>query len=397
MSFTLALARESPTPDVALSFQDALKTILERSQELEVSRQKLRAQESRALPSKLHMLPDLKMTTSIGAASKVESNLNLFRFGADQAEKRSQDALVEQARASLDTETLQAEDDAISTLLLWISASNKLAVLERFASSKQHYAEIADQRFQRGLIARQEKEKLEIDLENQRSRLVDAKVSFISASARLEEKLGHTKVAKNWPWINQWSGTPKLELDVSRVPSVRSAMAFAQAQDEVRVQRERQLFPSLDAGFDYIYSGGLFGSASGETGWTATLTLSIPLFQRLTSLSEMQAQSADFAAAEAEETLARRNALSEYQSAKNSFSVQLSGALARQKTLGVAKNLFNDARKRFELGRASANDLAIDEARLIETELNLNTAWQDAHLSWTDYCHSVGLLAGSCF
>ena len=56
----------------------------------------------------------------------------------------------------------------------------------------------------------------------------------------------------------------------------------------------------------------------------------------------------------------------------------------------LAEHLFEDNRQRFKMGRATANDLAVDQNRLLEAELLAVDGWVNAHLSLVKLCHALG-------
>ena len=94
-----------------------------------------------------------------------------------------------------------------------------------------------------------------------------------------------------------------------------------------------------------------------------------------------------------------RNAGAEIESYKVAFTQARESAAAREKTAQLTQSLFTDNLQRFRLGRASANELAIDQQRLLETEILEVEGWTTVHLSFVRLCHALGRTMradGSC-
>jgi outer membrane protein TolC len=132
------------------------------------------------------------------------------------------------------------------------------------------------------------------------------------------------------------------------------------------------------------------------TGTSAMITLSFPIFDRLTGWGRFRSHAQAQAAADAGLEQVRRTARSDWESSRFSFETALGTALAREKTVSVAQRLFQDGLRRFRSGKATANELAIDRDRELRSELLSVQGWASAHVEFTRYCHAQGKSVLSC-
>jgi outer membrane protein TolC len=81
---------------------------------------------------------------------------------------------------------------------------------------------------------------------------------------------------------------------------------------------------------------------------------------------------------------------------REAFRTSVSAALARERTLAMSRKLFQDGLKRFRAGRAAANELSVDQARLLDSELFAVQGWSAAHLAYSRLCHALGVSVWQC-
>ncbi len=94
--------------------------------------------------------------------------------------------------------------------------------------------------------------------------------------------------------------------------------------------------------------------------------------------------------------LIKRKARQDFESAKRGFDLALASALARDKTASLSRKLYQDNLLRFRKGLANANELALDQRRLYESELSAIKGWNSAHTQYSKLCHSVGRRIREC-
>jgi outer membrane protein TolC len=256
---------------------------------------------------------------------------------AASAEEKNQSTLV-------DDTVLKVEDQAVHALVAFIQAKREVDVVRRILQIREDSLRISRERFSRGLMASQEVDKIAVDRGNDESRLRDTEIKALAAEGDLINLLGHANVALDWPWREKIERPAKLlaaeEADLSRRPDWAAAEEKVRATDERANQSWGKILPSLDAGVNYGYFRN-DGNARLMTGnphgseWSANLTLSIPLFDRLDRYGTYQAASRAKSIAELELERVRRAAGGEWRAARASMGLALQTARIRVETLAT--------------------------------------------------------------
>lgn len=394
------------------SFDQALDAIVERSTNITAQQANLGAQRARNVPIRLAFLPSVSLdgartttkpegvSPTTGQSAQGTARLNLFRFGADVSNWRAATS-DELAQASLlDAEVLRAERNGVEALLNQIQNQLEVEVLKRIVESQTGLYRITRERYARGLTPLQETQKIEVDLENAEARARDAEIQLHQSTATLAMALGHANIELQWPWDERFEhldvqGLVSRKLNLEQVPAFRSARHQAEAEDRRVARNFSQIFPTLDGSFAYGYTKPTPG-VSWQQGWTGVLSVSVPLFDRLTNISNYREQAFTRTRAEAQLEQARRDASAEYEASSKAFEIALRSALSRNRTLKLSRSLYQDDLRRFRAGRVNANDFFVDQNRLFTSELQAIRGWSAAHLAFVRYCHSLGMRAAHC-
>jgi outer membrane protein TolC len=152
------------------------------------------------------------------------------------------------------------------------------------------------------------------------------------------------------------------------------------------------MFPSLDFNVSYGY----FQSTVSGPQYSTGLVLTVPLFDRLQNYGAYAAQADVATQAELEVERIRRLARREWDSAKGALPLAIETALARDKTLVVARGLYEDNVRRFERGLIEANGLSVDQQRLLQSEQLAVRGWATAHGTLARLCFARGLRIKEC-
>ncbi len=411
-AFALDPVKTDPAPNQtpALSFAEAYERILGRN--LDIQTQKLNVEASRAkkLLSVGAFTPSLSLVgnevrdsitdprTRESAALALKANL--FSSGTDFAALKAANRDIDASEETLKAQGLKAEDDAVSTLINFIARSRQRDLISQIVTIKQDTVKIAKERYNKGLLPQQEVDKIQIDLDNSQARLIDADINLAAARASVSASLGaFQNVNLDWPWkgaIVSGPRTETLDFKLENRPDFRASLQSLEAESWRRHAARSQLLPSLDLIASY---GSNDLSVKDQRDWSAMLTLTIPIFERFQGYSVARLQTLKKQQAEIQRELITRAAGVEIESYRVGFVQSRESAIARERTAKLTKRLFNDNVQRFRLGRADANELAIDQARLLETEILEVEGWSSAHLSFVRLCHALGrnvTATGSC-
>lgn len=413
---TSRLVQANEAEPGTISFEVALQTILTRSTQIQVQSENANSIKETNRPSRYFLAPTVSAnaktssaytsTTPISQGSQsveLQAGVNVFRFGADYKtfkaainDENQQDSLTANV-------TLQAEDQAVQALVTSIQRRLEREVLSQQVEVRKEALSIAQQRFERGFLSEQEVQKVLIDLENARSRATEGELLSIQADAVLKDLLGSTNIQILWPWktrFSHWKVEDFIQahpLDVTKRPDWKSADYHLSAEDDRTSKNYRLMLPSLDASlvygyYHYNYNAGVPNGPA----WLSTLTLTLPLFDRFTNLSNARAESAIERQAEIQRVEIERTALSQYEAARDSFKTLIHSAQDRESTLLKSKNLYRDSLRRFENGRSDTNELLIDQTRALDSELLAISGWAEAHTALSTLCHNLGQKLSEC-
>lgn len=397
-----------------LPFNEALDRIVDRSVSVGKERANLESLEGRNLPSHLSLLPSLTVNArskrdglNPGFTNRREGvegvlEMNLFRFGSDIAGMKAANREEEGQKLAIDDAILKTESDGVKNLVAFVQGSLELEIQRRFVTIRESSVQIAKARFDRGLLASQEVDKVSVDLENTLARLRDLEIEFARTKADLLVLLGEDDVEKAWPWRASLDKAPEKafrtsDRDLTQRPDWRAAERRLEGADYRKNQGWGKIFPSLDLNLSYgtfrtETSQGLTNSPE----WGAMAQLTIPLFDRLVNYGNYQSLVGQRAAAEVELERVRRVARGDWQAATEAIGHALTTARAREKTVNLARSLYEDNLKRFKQGLANANELIIDQERLYQSELLAVRGWGGAHVQFARFCHSLGRRVSGC-
>jgi outer membrane protein TolC len=405
---TAAVAAPAAAPEAApiaqgpsqqFTFESAYQGIIDRSLRLQAQRLELDASEYRKTRQWSTFSPRFDVSYSDTSAGDSYSRLqgaalnarvNLFRSFGDVNGLRAADKNIEGTREKLLVERQNAEDDALQILATYIARVAQREIGEKTVQLKADSARIARERFDRGLLPMQEVSKVTIDLDNARAALADTLIQETDARAKLISALGSDQVKAEWPWKEVISNGLQIEnaaLVLEARPDWRAALASVAEEKYRTKQTFGTLLPSLDFTASY---GSADLSMSSRRDWNAIWTFSMPLFTGFQDYAAYKIQSVSQRQAEVRLELLKRQATIEIENLRVTHLRARETAIAREKTAKVTEQLYADNQRRFQMGRANANDLELDLNRLLNSQLLEVDGWLAAHLTLAKLCHGHG-------
>src|SRR5262249_658451 len=138
--------------------------------------------------------------------------------------------------------------------LTLIQRKQTVEALRRSEESLKGFLKIAEARFAKGLLPREETEKVTLDAANAEARRADAEVQLNLARAAVEDGAGHPNVKMEWPWARNFSEAQVKKLleesssssSVQGRPDLRAARASVEAEDFKHRALFRTMLPSVD-------------------------------------------------------------------------------------------------------------------------------------------------------
>lgn len=392
------------------SFSQALSEMVDKNVDVQVQLTNLRAADAQVWASWGAFSPTLSLLAqqqNVSGAGSVQSSANysfqaysavstwnLFRSGADLAGLRTAQYNYRSQTAGLDQAVLAAEEKAGLALLDLILNKMTVDVYRRSESSAQHLLEIAELRFNKGLLSREEMDRVALDASNAQANRADGEILFNNSVLAVESLLGRHDVRLVWPWekalaienVQKMLAEVK-QSDLEDRPDWRAAHTAVIREDQHSRQLYRSMLPTVDANFaqSEVHLPGQL-----QAGWSSTATLTIPLWSGLHDYSAYRVQVESKYAADARLGQVQRDAEGGVRTAQTNFKIAYQQFQVRSKNLLRAKHVMEQDEARFRMGRSDANELNLDLTRVTTAELLAIQGIRQAHQTYMELYHAFG-------
>ena len=396
----LAAFAEEPTE---LDFASAYSAILQRSLRIANEQWNVQAADARVTVKRAAFLPTFTGSLSqtndnvaytplqVSNEASLTAGINVYRYGADTAALDGAKDDFRKENENLANEYLGAEQEAVEAIVLAIQRKRQKDSVAKIAQIKSEAYEVAKQRYKRGLLPILEVEKSGIDLENSRTRLKNSDVALSSANSALTVLLGHARIHDDWPWqkmLKNLANSDQLHFNLDGRPDYRSAQQAVFAESSRLSQYHRQMYPSLDFSFSF---NDINFNQSDVRDYETGLTLTFNFFNQLQDYNAYQLQKVTLGQAEVHLETVKRQAEAQVEMLRRQFQQQLDAVRSLDRTLEITRRITEDSMERFRMGRATVNDLSIDQSRLLETEILDTDSWAATHTAYASLCHACGL------
>jgi len=396
-----------PASGHAMTFSEAVKTIVDRNPDVAIQRSTVAATADGNLSSRLGWLPTLSLEAShaktdmYGLESTRQgvggtASLNLFKFGADAAAFNAAGSEVATQEKLLEDTLIRTEAEAVATIATLLQGEMEVEVSKEILGTREEALEIARERYKRGLLAQQEVDKFSVDYDNAKARLSDSEVSLATSRADLEALLGNADVEREWPWKEILVKKKFEGLDYQQRPDWLAASEKVAAARSRRNEALGKLFPSLDLGLTYGYYVNRGGMDVTGTEWRGQIGVSIPIFDKFENLGSYRASMETEKIAEWQREKIKRVAKNELDSLAKSYDIAIATAQLRDKTMATSRRVYKDNLARFKRGLVSANDLFLDQDRLLDSQVNQIRGWASAHTTFAKLCQAAGRRLDAC-
>lgn len=393
-----------------LSFEDALNSAVKKIEEVQAKESELRSAESSRTQSQMRFLPDLSLTgtySEIGAdldnryvarGYGLRTKWNLFRFGGDYYYYKANDYATTSLRWDLQATKIRMEETISSRALDYISSHLETEIRKKVTEAQRNFFNVAEKRYSKGILSRQELDQITIDLKNTEARLTDSQLAEFQAKEALKVYMPGTDIETAWPWVSPLKKLIKkpLSFKVQNHPEWHTLQNKSEAADYSMKSKFSEMLPSLDFSLIYGNERSVATNDLWTPQWVGAVTLTIPLFSRLENYTAYRISAESKIRSELDLQRSQRDLEAQWKVSENDFRAQLESALVREQTLKISNSLYQDNLRRFQAGRSTANDLLNDQERLYQSELLSIQAWKAAHSSYIRLCHALGQLVSDC-
>ncbi|MCK5073909.1 MAG: TolC family protein [Bacteriovoracaceae bacterium] len=390
-----------------LDFKDALDEILKRDTTIPPADEASNAARIQGLSKKLNFLPSVSVGHYRTKTYRMESEtdnfslkgkVNIFRFGADVASMQAADANFTASTWNIDEAVLTAEAKAVNVLLDNIEKFLRLEILEKMVAVKRSSLETTRLRYRKGLVASQEVQKIQVDLNNANARLRNMEVSYETSRANLIAILGHDDIEHAWPWKSflgekKYVNIIKDDFVISSRPDYKKAHAIVQSNEYKVKEIKRSFFPKIDFSYSYDFMDNRSMKAYERT---AMLSITMPLFDNLSNYSSYRLQRASLVRSRYDLERIKRDVQTGWNLKRKVFGRIYETVISRDSTLKLSRKLYQDNFNRFQKGRITVNDLFVDQNRLLDSENLSVEGWGSIHRAFINLCHAKGMRINHC-
>lgn len=318
--------------------------------------------------------------------SRLGVDLNLMKFGSDVAGYRAARFSKNAQLARKDLKQLDLEREVAELIFRFIVARSEEGFYKRSLGLKEKALTIAQEKYRRGqtpqqdvLRARLERDQSELGLADRRESLLELRDQLIILTGvRNFQNL-------RWPFLHQ------VEKKAVEPAPPANSLDLRVIEEEFKSARQKYYssklgyFPKLDFSTSWA-APGLGVSAKGD--WQAQLTLTIPLWDQLSSYAQTRQYLAEARILEVKLERLKRSVSVKNDSLAERLEVSRAAAKRALESLQSMQSLLDDSLKRFEIGRASLNDLFLDENRFLQAETSAQSALANFHRRLVEACHS---------
>lgn len=323
--------------------------------------------------------PELKAfsQTQLGLSAQ----LNLFQFGKDYYLYQSRKTATQAQKIEFNEKSIAIENQYLGLLFKNIYLRKKIEYYQEIETLKRKTLKVAEQRFDRGNLARQQVEKVTIDLNNFESQKLNLEKE-LDENELLVKKFDLQSFERVWPFVDFKETTFQKITSDSSAQFKKMQLESEQANQFTAAVKSGYL-PSLDlSGRYYKY----MEDSHLPNQWEMNLVLTWKLWDnfsyRLSYLDAFKNQIS---------TETRLAQLNRIQPEQNQFYFnQLESSQKKLKksfsSLNKLNDLYQDTERLFSQGRLTVNELFQDQQLLMETRINFENDVYDFHQSLLNYC-----------
>ena len=387
-------------------FKSDLQKVLEDNPTVQMQLSNIRISESATLSKKLYWTPSVSALLSRGwaegspadiDASAAVVKLNVYKFGSDSKALQSAENDLKKQNVQLSNVKQDLETKVAGIIFQIIRLQNVLEIQKKNLNLKIESQRVATERFRQGQLPSQELSKVKIDVDSSRILVQQAELKLIDAASQLKSIADYNIEETDWPFVGLIdSNLNKKHLDPEKFNQFRYFQLEADSFFDIASATKRAGYlPSLDVQFGWSNSAVLGNINGGQ--WLSTVSLSIPLWDRLVTASTASGYYENGRISRLQALIQKRQIQQNLNTFQQRLDISRLSARTAMQAAAKLQDLRNDSLRRFRLGRATVNDLLIDEQRFLEAESNVQDLLLNFHQLLVEACHNAGESLLNCY
>ncbi len=319
----------------------------------------------------------------------VSADLNLFNSFSDFSNIRAKTYLLNATTAAEEWALNQNELALAETYLRCLYTQNsETAALEAYKIGAQ-IADIEKSRFNKGIKSRDDYLKLKVDAENRRISYLTETTNKENCYAELSYWVGSFSSLSD-PKLNPKEPSLKNNFPANH-PRLRTAQNSVDAKKSVANAFISANLPRLDLSFTRSYNEVATATIPAESYSNSIfLTASWNLFDSGQTLSDIRLSQVDVRRSEESLKETERDLTKEITLESKSLSQYLSQYKIAEENLRDIQVTFKTSLARFRAGAISANEVALDQARVVAATSSVYNSWLQMNLSYLRYQSNLG-------
>lgn len=379
-----------------------LDSLLPQDPEYSYAEQKLEISVEQTQQAKFYLIPKLDLfhtsyinkdnTSFKNTQFGVSASVNVFQFGRSHYNYLSQNSSLGAEKLEHRQKKIQIENRFLTSLFKNTLLQRKLSLYQEIENLKRKALKVAQQRYDRGNLPRQQVEKVDIDLANLSSQRITTERELAESELEiLKYQLGDFK--REWPFATAISKA-KRQKPASEFVDVMILDLKANSYENFLESTRRAYLPSVDVS-GRAYQWKQDEALSQE--WDVSLTVTWPLWDNYSRRLENLKAYREFQYWQTEKVRTIRDwekHIKTKDDQLDKLAMQLNQSAANLKKLNA---LYADTEALFSHGRITVNELFQDQQLLFETQINYENELYAFHQFILDYCTFHSERVWDCF
>lgn len=313
---------------------------------------------------------------------KLSADINLFQSLGDYNNIRARSFLLNSTQFTEDSALLENELKLAETYLRCLYSQNiENAALEAYRIGQQ-IADIEKNRFNKGIKSRDDYLKLKVDAENRRIRYISESTSRESCYADLAYWVGTVTSLVDPKLLPR---EPNFKSLPTGHPRMKAALSALDARKSIANTYVSTNLPRVDFSYARTYN---------ENPQTyenlILLTAKWNLFDSGQTLSDIRLSFLDVKKSEESLKDTERDLARETSTLGKSLSQYLRQYKIAEENLRDIQLTFKTSLARFRAGAISANEVALDQSRVVEATFAFDNLWLQMNTAYLRYQSSLG-------
>lgn len=386
------------------NFYEDLEAIKDKSFSLENKKNNTQASSLLLSSKKLFWTPKLSAEVSrqmvkedSNYASKdslgVRMQWNLFKGGSSLNQMNSAKANLKASELAVINEELDVEVQSSNLIFKMIYLKEIVRNTEEILKLKEDVLKLTTERYKQGKLPRHELIKAEVDLNSQKIRLRESQINLNESISEIQTFYTEKLRSDTWPFSEN-NRPQSLHSNIYNKTLIEEKEWISKSFEEDWKSSKSLHYPNLD--FNLSYEKPFSTTEQNKGAWIGMLTLSIPIWNNLENSAYIGKSYVGYQAALNDYKFASQKWNQKTNFLKQQIHSSQSNLIEAKKNVTLAKELYNEVYRAFQIGRISMNDLFTEQSRLIEAQNSLSINQLSFHQAITEYCTLSGYKISEC-